>query len=515
MLVKKLSLAVAIVVQLAGFTPLIFAETQEASETTESVEESVEEVTTYSVSTESPLNTFLAEVAQLAELKQLSELEDSPQFALLLQLQTLRYELELLKLNQEKIQVQQEETPELLQEKAEMSRLTVARDRQLLDNELQKAKLEARLDKLRAAKERAELDNSIQEQTQKQTLSSLQSEHEQLTLNNELALQKQKLQLTELETEKETLALKNAIQEERHRQQELKLAMERAQLEFEMLKLDYERAKKEFEEGGDLSHKISLREQRRIWESEANKAPQYLEQPLVDGRLIISDRRITLDGPIFPGTAAYVSDRIHYYNNKDEKYPIFLVIDNCPGGSVIEGARIIKAMQGSAAPVHVVVKSSAASMAAVIAALAVESYAYPNAIFVHHQIWSGFFGNLTQQEEHLKVTKEWSERMMHPVAEKMGLSIEEMVAKMYQNNSDGNWREFADKAVELKWINHVVHYIDETSYVQPPSEEETSPSYMLSIDEQVDNNGKSYMQLPPLMLGDVYHIYNPIGYYRW
>src|SRR6202044_541256 len=100
-------------------------------------------------------------------------------------------------------------------------------------------------------------------------------------------------------------------------------------------------------------------------------------------------------------------DRIHYFNNKDESLPIFLVIDYSPGGSVMEGYRIVKAMQASKAPVHVVVKSYAASMAAVITTLAPHSYVYPNAVILHHQMSDMAWGNLTQHKEQLKVMEEW------------------------------------------------------------------------------------------------------------
>ena len=48
---------------------------------------------------------------------------------------------------------------------------------------------------------------------------------------------------------------------------------------------------------------------------------------------------------------------------------IFIVIDTSPRGSVMAGYRILKAMESSDAPVHVVVKSFAASMAAAITTL--------------------------------------------------------------------------------------------------------------------------------------------------
>ena len=81
--------------------------------------------------------------------------------------------------------------------------------------------------------------------------------------------------------------------------------------------------------------------------------------------LRVSLRRIELNGPIMSGAADYVCQRIHYFNNKSSK-PIFIVIDNCPGGSVLEGFQIVQAMKNSKAPIHVVVKRFAASMAACI-----------------------------------------------------------------------------------------------------------------------------------------------------
>ncbi|MEN1786233.1 MAG: ATP-dependent Clp protease proteolytic subunit, partial [Bacteroidota bacterium] len=118
--------------------------------------------------------------------------------------------------------------------------------------------------------------------------------------------------------------------------------------------------------------------------------------------------------------------------------------------------RIVKAIEASDAPVHVVVKSFAASMAAVITTLADHSYAYPNAIVLHHQMSAGVFGNMTDMEQRLEMLKEWEARLAVPVAEKMGITLEEFKAQMYENMASGDWVEFADKAVELKWVNQIV-----------------------------------------------------------
>jgi ATP-dependent Clp protease protease subunit len=252
---------------------------------------------------------------------------------------------------------------------------------------------------------------------------------------------------------------------------------------------------------------------------------RYPLDPLVDGTLYVSDRRISLNGPIITGTADWVTSRLHYFNNQSREKPIFIVIDSCPGGSVMQGYRIVKAMEESDAPVHVLVKSYAASMAAVITTLADHSYAYPNAIILHHQMSSGMRGNLTQQQEQLEKGFEWARRLADPVAEKMGVSYERMVEMMYENNSDGDWDEFADEAVKLNWVNAVVHEVREQGIREQPND--PAPSFfffwMTNPDEanpavaniQRDERGNPFIQLPPLQPFDHYAIHNPDNFYRW
>ena len=410
---------------------------------------------------------------------------NQPHIGTLLQVQANKYELELLKLQQEKANLLLEKEEALTSNRQDLIRLTAERDKLLMENEIAQAKLDKQLAKVRARKETVELSNLIREEDNKQ----------------------------HLDYQSQLLTLQNTLQEQRNRQEELGFALESARLQFEMVKLEYEQAKKQFE-GDDLGEKIAERDQRLEWESRVNDPIEYLQNPVVDGKLLISDRRILLDGPIMSGSAAYITERIHFFNNKSTKYPIFLVIDNCPGGSVLEGARIIEAMQHSDAPVYVVVKSLAASMAAVITALSEKSYAYPNAIIAHHQIWGAAFGNPTQQKESLQLMKEWSDRLLGQVADKMGISLEEFVDKMYVNNSDGNWREFSDQAVALGWVDEVVRDIKEKSYTRlPTSMEPQAPTFFLQ--EQVDDKGQRYVNLPMPSALDIYHIYNPYGYYRW
>lgn len=267
-----------------------------------------------------------------------------------------------------------------------------------------------------------------------------------------------------------------------------------------------------------LQNDISLIETADKRSKFADSKPVYLEKPLrEDGVLVISDRRIPLNGMIVPATADYVTSRIDYWNNKDKKLPIFIVIDDCPGGSVMAGYRILKSMEASEAPIHVVVKSFAASMAACITTLAEESYCYPNSLILHHQISAQLMFarlNLTQQKEFYQDSQRWWERLASPVAAKMGVSTDEFIKQMYAKSSGGDWSEFGDKAKDLKWVNHIVTGIEETSLTKDPDSAEKPKTPVTALEEAVDADGKPYSFLPRLNPKDVYFLYNPDGYYR-
>lgn len=279
----------------------------------------------------------------------------------------------------------------------------------------------------------------------------------------------------------------------------------------------------------ELTLAIELQQKETEAREFAQTGPVYLEDPVVDGRLVISDRRIALNGPITSRTADHIAERINYFNNRNGELPIFLVIDDSPGGSVMAGYKILKSMEGSQAPVYVVVKSFAASMAACITTLAERSFAYPNAIMLHHQLSGGLFGNLTMQQERVEELQEWWRRLAGPVADKMGVTQEEFIKLMYENASTGDWQEFADKAVELKWVDEIIEEIQETSLLEHPDRQQRQPARPttgITIAEggapqvhdepvmKVDDKGQPYTLLPRINPLDVYWIYNPDDHFR-
>jgi len=86
---------------------------------------------------------------------------------------------------------------------------------------------------------------------------------------------------------------------------------------------------------------------------------------------------------------------------------------------------------------------------------------------------------------------------------------------MYAHNTVGDWTEFADAAVKIKWVNHVITDIRETGYLKKPEKKSKEEEEDGELEEQVDSQGKRYMKLPRLRPSDVYHLYNPDNYYRY
>ena len=379
--------------------------------------------------------------------------------------------------------------------KAELAELREEKDRLAAENALFREKMQAELQGYRAKMDRLDAETDLINQ--------------RIQLETAKAKEELTIELAELRKEEERMKLVNSVAKSEIdsnlaevRLADAKLKLERSELEIQV---------------AELQAKLAKREKTELIEDLVSLEPDqmYLKEPFVEGQLHISDRRVSLNGLIWSGMASYVDERINYFNNQSTEYPIFIVIDASPGGSVMAGYKILKAMDGSQAPVYVVVKSYAASMAATIATLAERSFAYPNAVILHHQLsWSWGVGNLTQQRETVDEAEEWWRRLAHPVAEKMGLRLEKFIELMYEKNSNGDWSEFADDAKEYGWIDEVVDKIWETSVDKNPDRFGGHFYGSAQIEEQRDADGNAFLELPRLGPFDFYFMYNPDGYYR-
>lgn len=357
-------------------------------------------------------------------------------------------------------------------------------------------------------------ENKLQAERLIQATNTLRAEVTQLKLERELITEK-----VALETTKRQVALRQELAKVEAEKARITEEGELSKAHADKLTNDLKAAQTEAAlEITRLQSDISRIETADKRSQFADAKPVFLKNPLKDnGTLVVSDRRIPLNGLITTTTADFITSRIQYWNNKDRELPIFIVIDACPGGSVMAGYRILKAMESSDAPIHVVVKSFAASMAAAITTLAKESYAYPNAVILHHQISSVVMAqlNLTQQREFHEESQRWWARFGTPIASKMGITPDDFIKKMYAQSSSGDWSEFGEQAKDLKWVNHIVNGIDETSFTKDPdSVESTKVAKQAAYTEEVDASGKPFVWLPRLNPKDVYFLYNSDDYYR-
>ena len=231
--------------------------------------------------------------------------------------------------------------------------------------------------------------------------------------------------------------------------------------------------------------------------------------PLIDGTLHISDRRIPFNGPVMDELAKTVCDQIAFYNIQSEKEPIFIVIDASPGGSVMAGYQILRAMQTSKAPVYVVVKQYAASMAAVVTTLAERSFCYPNTVILHHQPSTGLQGNMTQLREQLDWSKVWCDRINVEVAKRLGITLDEFVKQMYAATVTGDWRILGDEAVRRHWVTDVVEKIAEDSVDELTAGPRPAPIQII----RRAASGKTQIVLPILQPGDAWMMYDPENIY--
>jgi len=360
---------------------------------------------------------------------------------------------------------------------------------ELLEHEKEKEKKQKEK-KEKLEKEAKNRDNKTEEEKQRDVLrcqiDMVTYQHRLIDLEDHL----------EMEKKRSYLKIEKEIDELQHTKKKQKITQD-----ISLLKLQLEFKQKEQEWSNWVNHK-----------QEYLLNPVRLDSQTDEVELVLSDRIIELSGSIVYDTSTYITERIDYYNNQSSEYPIFLVIDYCPGGSVISGYRIVKAIDSSLAPVYVVVKSFAASMAAVITTMAKYSFVYPNAIIMHHQMsrFSPYFVNVKQTEEQLDEMLERWRRLAEPVAKKLGYTLTQWRKMMYEKNSDGDWLEYGDDAVNIGWASSIVHRIRHTEKIYHPDAEKTNN---ITIKKKSSGCCQSSI-LPKLLPMDCYWIYNLGDYYK-
>lgn len=418
----------------------------------------------------------------------------------------------VLKLEEEKNKLKAEYDLIIQKEKNKIAELEAEYNKLVLENNYFNAETQKKLSEIKRQLDEISLKNKLMDEKLKSSLSLTNEKLERLVMENKLRAEENKKVLSDIEFKLKKLSMENDLIKEEQERIMLKYKLEEAKMDFEERKIKHEQFLKNAEVE-ELKIKIALREKKDEYKRAVDKNIKYTDNIYENGVLKITDRRIPLNGVITMATADYIVNRINYFNNISTA-PIFIVIDRSPGGSVMAGYKILKAMEASQSPVYVVVKSYAASMAATITTLAKKSFVYPNAIILHHQMSTMAWGNMTQLKEKLEMARKWEKRLMGPVAKKLGMTIEEFRKEMYKHNSDGDWEEFGDMAVKLKWADTIVDNIIEEGLVKDP-DYYNDKRFIVSMEEKIDKDGKKYVELPRLDPFDFYFIYNPDNYYRY
>lgn len=103
--------------------------------------------------------------------------------------------------------------------------------------------------------------------------------------------------------------------------------------------------------------------------------------------------------------------------------PLYIVI-NSPGGSVMDGALIVSAIQSSQVPVYTVCLGLCASMAAIIEAYGTKRYMVDRSLLMYHEAAGGVQGQFNQMRSRFNAFDRFTDKMITEVALRAGKSPE-------------------------------------------------------------------------------------------
>lgn len=161
-----------------------------------------------------------------------------------------------------------------------------------------------------------------------------------------------------------------------------------------------------------------------------------------------ADRTIEIYGEI--GTNAVNASILLARLNAQSSRDITIVLDS-PGGSVIDGARLISAMQSSRSKIKTVCLSLCASMAFMIHQYGDERLALDRAILMAHPASGGARGNVDSMLNQLTTIQRYINKMEAEVSNRMGISFLE-----YKNRTSQELWIDSEDAVKEKLVDGLI-----------------------------------------------------------
>lgn len=162
-------------------------------------------------------------------------------------------------------------------------------------------------------------------------------------------------------------------------------------------------------------------------------------------------RSIAIMGPIM-NNAVLASQLIVAMNKVDSKKPIHLLIDS-PGGSVVDGAMLVNAIQQSKAPVYTVCMEMCASMAAIIHQYGAKRYVLDRTLLLFHPATVSYAGDVDRIKSFISQIQSYTNKMEVEVATRLGLSF---VA--YKNLAATELWIDSEQALKSKYVDGLVSF---------------------------------------------------------
>lgn len=132
--------------------------------------------------------------------------------------------------------------------------------------------------------------------------------------------------------------------------------------------------------------------------------------------------------------------------------PIYVVI-NSPGGSVMDGALIVSAIQAAPVPVYTVCLQLCASMASIIFESGTKRYMVDRAILMFHPAAGGVEGTFPQMQSRLTFFNNFVNKMDAEIAKRVGLTLPELTTRLnnelWLDAEDSLKQHFSDSIVNV------------------------------------------------------------------
>jgi len=173
------------------------------------------------------------------------------------------------------------------------------------------------------------------------------------------------------------------------------------------------------------------------------------ESKRIEKLSIPSGQVIFVEGQIGPNAALIAEDIRKKSKTNSELY---LIIDS-PGGSVMDGAMILSAIESSSAKVNTVCAGLCASMAFVIHQYGAKRLAVDRSVLMAHPASAGLQGTLGQMESRLSFINRYVEKMDTHIAARVGMPLEAFkaltVSEYWIDAEDALGKHFVDGIVDV------------------------------------------------------------------